>query len=141
MGTEESGYAELEGGYGTNAAEDWCRKPRGTSPESANTLYSSSFPSNAVGPLFMLRADGRSGVTGEELALAEADKDLRTDSRLKPFRNRSKLSRMRVAAPAFAAFFSTTFLARDGFDRCVIEEPERERATPASGSNGSRLNF
>jgi hypothetical protein len=78
--------------------------------------------------LLVLRADGGSGITGDWLALAEPDHDLRTDSRLRPLRNRSKLSRTREAALAFAAFFSTTFLARDGLDRWVVrEEPERER--------------
>jgi hypothetical protein len=90
-------------------------------------LYSSSelslISKGVVGPLLVLRADGGSGITGDWPAL---DKDLRIDSRLRPFRKRSKLSQTRAAALtlAFAAFFSTTLLARDGLDRCVIEEAE-----------------
>jgi hypothetical protein len=82
-------------------------------------------------------------MTCDWLALAEPDNDLRTDSRLRPFRNRSKLSRTRAAALAFAfaAFFSTTFLARDGLGRCVVKESERERACLLVGSSGSRLCF
>lgn len=108
----------MAGGYGTNIAEDWCRKSRGATPD---TLYSSSefsFVSIGVGgPSLALRADGGSANTGDSLALPEADKDLRTDSRLRPFRKRSKLSRIRAAALALVAFLSTTFLARDGLDR------------------------
>jgi len=107
-------------------------------------LYSSSedsLISKGVGALLVLRADGGPTMTCDWLALAEPDNDLRTDSRLRPFRNRSKLSRTRAAALAFAAFFSTTFLARDGLDRCVVKEPERERACPLVGSSGSRLCF
>lgn len=112
-----------------------------------DALYSSSevsLISIGVGALLVLRADDGPPVRCDWLTLVEPDHDLRTDSRLRPFRNRSKLSRTRAAALAFAAFFSTTFLARDGLDRCVVvmDDPERERACPAIvGSSGSRLCF
>jgi len=120
MGTEERGYSDLAVvGWGIKLGEDRVCT-------TTDTLYSSSEVSLiSDGPLLVLRPDGRSGVTGDRLA---PDHDLRTESRLRPFRNRSKLSRTRAAALAFAAFFSTTFLARDGgLDRCVVavEEPER----------------
>ena len=98
-----------------NIAEDWCRKPRGVTPD---VLYSSSvfsFVSKGVGgPWLALRANGELANTGDCLALPEADRDLRTESRLRPFRKRSKLSRIRAAALALVAFFSMTFRARDG---------------------------
>jgi hypothetical protein len=102
-----------------NIAEDRCRTPRGVMPDALYSSSEFSFVSKGVGgPLLALRADGGLANTGDSLALPEADKDLRTDSRLKPFRKRSKLSYIRAAAAlALVAFFSTTFLARDGLER------------------------
>lgn len=105
------------GGYGINIAEDWCRKPRRVTPDALYSSAKFSLVSEGVGgPLLALRTDELAN-TGDCLALPEADRDLLTDSRLRPFRKRSKLSRIRAAALALVAFFSTTFLARDGLDR------------------------